>query len=226
MPDGVDAPRPRENQARWLAAMDQRAAAEREALRASRLPECEWMAREAEALPPTAPSALLDRVQRMNAHADSCGVCGARARYLHERFGPIPDVPRSALSRLVAPIERLAPVPRGAAALAIVASAIAMLAVLDAPGRIVRAVILVLASACAGAAGVLVYTRARPALRRAGTVGDYITGVVIVGACGGCFELMVAFVTSTPPDLTFPSIAGFGAGVLLLGLWAGHRWSR
>lgn len=74
---------------RWRAALAERSAA----LAASGLPECEWI-RSWEALPQ--PVKLKDRSAHLTQaveHEKSCAVCQDRARFLSERFGPMPPAP-------------------------------------------------------------------------------------------------------------------------------------
>ena len=74
---------------RWRAAIAERNAA----LAASGLPECEWL-RAWEAMPQ--PDKLKDRSAHLTEaieHEKTCSVCQDRARFISERFGPMPPAP-------------------------------------------------------------------------------------------------------------------------------------
>lgn len=84
----------------------------------------------------------------------------------------------------------------------------------------------VLAAATAGAVGGLAYSLTRPFLTRLATAGDYLTGVVCVGAYLGalCALAPIAFgesITKQRSDLVI-----LGVISLVFGLLMGHRWFR
>ena len=88
----------------WLRDEPEREAA----LRASGLPECDWLrARHAER-PPPGLAAVLQSVKKIKRHVQTCPRCVAREQFVSEHFGPAPSVPMPWWARFVVWASRLA----------------------------------------------------------------------------------------------------------------------
>ena len=115
---------------RWRAALAER----EEALVASGLSECETVRRLEGELAGGNRGALASLGQHFAAGA--CPACRARAQYVHDRFGPMPEPPRSGASRLHALLQRapwwVRPIVLGSLAL-LVLSALRLLFASSAP---------------------------------------------------------------------------------------------
>ena len=92
------------------------AAKEREdALAASGLPECGWIADWERKAPSLSGRASLEHLQALNEHTASCATCGARDAYVLERFGPMPEMPiRGWLGMLASIAKRIDRLPEWA----------------------------------------------------------------------------------------------------------------
>lgn len=179
-------PRRYARQVRWFSAL----AARQAALRDSGLDECRWMnAHALTLLECTSPEALQRYQNESEAHAATCALCLARERYEAEHLGPAPlppDTPgwlRAFGWIAEKPTWLVAPVS-GALLLGTVVSfrVLTVLATDSTPPDLAEAGGVVLTAAGAGAAAGLTYSVVRPALRRRGAAGAYLTGIVCVSA--------------------------------------------
>ena len=223
------APRRYTQHIEWLVA-----GAEREdALRASGLPECQWMqAHVAEPLPDE-PDRALKHLEAGNEHAGACQVCAARERFIAERFGPMPPLPQPGWLRVFAWIERVPSWARPAAVGAAILAAIVSLRLIfalpqlfSAPAKFGEALLAVLAAAGAGAVGGFAYSLARPSLRRLGTLGDYLTGIVCVFAYMGALVVVAPVAFGEPVIEDRASLVIFVIVSAFFGLVMGHTWFR
>jgi DNA-binding transcriptional regulator YdaS (Cro superfamily) len=222
-------PRRHGQQIEWLAAGAEREAA----LRSSGLPECAWMHEHVAEPFPDDPDAALKHPEAGEQHAEVCRVCVAREQFLAERFGPMPPLPQSAWMRLFAWVERVPswarPAAVGAAILGAVVSLRVVFAIpllISAPAKFGEALLAVAAAAGAGAVGGFAYSLSRPALRRLGRLGDYLTGIVCVFAYMGALAVVapLAFGERVIEDQT--SLTIFVVVSVFFGLVMGHTWFR
>lgn len=224
---GTRIPRRYAEQLRWLAARAEREAA----LRASGLPDCEWMREQDERPLPSNTDALLQRAQAMTAHAQACPVCTARERYVHERYGPMPALPRSGWLRVFVWFARVPAWARPAAVGALLLGAIVSVRILfalpflfSAPGKLGAASLAVLAAAGAGAAGGAAYSLTRPTLRKLGRPGDYLTGIVCVFAYMGSLALVAPYAFGERLIDDHADWVIFSIISIVFGLVVGHSW--
>lgn len=222
-------PRRHRQQIEWMAAAAERDAA----LRSSGLPECAWMQQHVAEPLPDDPDAALKHLETGNQHAEACRVCVARDQFLEERFGPMPPVPHSGWLRLFTWVERVPswarPAAVGAAILGAVVSLRVVLAVpllLSAPGKFGEALLAVAAAAGAGAVGGFAYSLSRPALRRLGRLGDYLTGIVCVFAYMGALAAVAPLAFGERVIEDQPSLIAFAIASVFFGLVIGHTWFR
>lgn len=150
---------------RWRLARKERM----EALASSGLPECRWIADFENEAVPAKSDQRNKQLERLIEHTQSCAVCGAREKYVTERFGPMPPAPREGLLALIMPIaeriQKLPPWARPAATGATIFVAYSLLRLLFLlptivrdPGRgILTAATGILASASLGAVLGLLY---------------------------------------------------------------------
>lgn len=210
------------------------AAEERQsALRASGLPECEWMRKKDEELEKLGDDDLLEVAKEMKEHSKTCPMCVARARFLDEHFGPMPALPAPPWLRIFGLIAAIPSWARPAAIGAIALGAITMLRILAAlplllsnPAKVGEALVAVLAAACAGAAGGAIYSLARPVLRKLGRVGDYLTGIVCVFAYMGALALVAPYAFGERLVNGRGDLAMFAILSAFFGLFIGHSWFR
>lgn len=169
-------------------------------MRASGLPECEWLKSErARAVLPLDHEEMIRLATTVKAHMQACEVCTARERWAKEHLPSYPMPPaEGAVAAATLMIQRLPPWARPAAWGALVLSAVTgvrglvmlvlagwhMRGVLEAAGA-------VLLAACAGGVGGLTYSLTRPAMRRLGAVGDYLSGIIAVTAYMGAVLLVL-----------------------------------
>jgi len=82
-----------------------------EALEASGLPSCSWLRQWEDAPVPSRSKDAVKHFQGLEAHMAACPTCGARAQFVQERFGPMPERPipgwQGALASILKQIERL-----------------------------------------------------------------------------------------------------------------------
>ena len=213
----------------WLVA-----GAEREdALRSSGLPDCQWMQAHVAAPLPDDPDRALKHLEAGNQHAGACQVCTARERFIAERFGPMPPLSQPGWMRVFAWIERIPswarPAALGAAILGAVVSVrviFALPVLFSAPAKFGEALLAVLAAAGAGAVGGFAYTLTRPILRRLGTLGDYLTGIVCVFAYMGALVVVAPVAFGEPVIEDQTSLIVFVVVSAFFGLVVGHTWFR
>jgi hypothetical protein len=74
---------------RWRVAGKER----EDALAASGLPECGWIAEWERKAPTLSGKASIKHLEALNEHAGGCATCTARDAYVLERFGPMPEMP-------------------------------------------------------------------------------------------------------------------------------------
>jgi hypothetical protein len=91
-------------------------------------------------------------------------------------------------------------------------------------GGLSGAAIAIAAAAGAGAAGGLAYSITRPALQKLGRPGDYLTGIVIVGAYMGALALAAPYAFGERMIKDRADLVVFAALSLLFGLVIGHSW--
>jgi transcriptional regulator with XRE-family HTH domain len=212
--------------------------AERErALRASQLPECDWVANWEDSTPPEDDDldATLAHLESLQQHAQACSVCTARERFLSERFAPLPPYPMPARFRLLGSlgnlVEHVPPFFRPPLVGALILGGIvavrvvfAVPSLLRTPAEFLGALAALVAAAGAGAVGGVVYSVVRPPLRHLGRAGDYITGVASVAGYMGALIVVapVAFGESLAEGVEAWIIWGITS--LLFGLVVGHWW--
>ena len=222
-------PRRRAEHIQWLVAAAERKAA----LRASGLPECEWIRAQNERPLPSNADAIHERIQAVKAHALTCPVCKARERYIEKHFGPMPAFPQPGWIRIFGWFERVPAWARPAVVGALVLGAIVSVRILFAlpvlfssPGVLGGALLAVGAAAGAGAFGGIAFSLTRPVLRKLGRPGDYLTGIVCV------FAYMGALAVAAPNAFGEPLIHDssewviFSIVSLFFGLVIGHSWFR
>lgn len=222
-------PRRCAEQIRWLEALAERDAA----LRASGLPDCEWMREEEERPLPSDTDALLQRAKAMTAHAQACPVCTARERYAREHCSSMPALPQPGWMRILGWVERVPAWARPAAVGALLLGAIVSLRILfalpflfSAPAKMGAALVAVLSAAGAGAAGGASYSLTRPTLRKLRRPGDYLTGIVCVFAYMGSLALVAPYAFG---ERLIDDRAGwviFSIVSIFFGLVVGHSWFR
>jgi len=174
---------------------------------ASGLPECEWLKSErAKLVLPRGTEEMIRLAGTVRAHMWACEVCTARERWAKEHLPPFPLPPaKGAVGTALGAIQRLPawarPAAWGGLAMAAMTAARALLMLATTGWRardVLEAAGAVLLAAAAGAAGGLVYTLTRPATRRLGTAGDYLSGILASTAFVGAAVAVLPFVTRTP----------------------------
>ena len=213
----------------WRAAL-----AEREsALKASGLPQCAWQLSQREITPPTNPAELKRFAQAFTEHMAACDVCTARARFEEQHFGPMPEYPQPAWLRLLGQLDRvpslLKPPLFGALILGAMVSVrivFALPTLFRQPEHLIDALVAVLAASGAGAIGGLAYSLSRPTLRKLGTLGAYLSGVVCAGAYLGAFVLIAPIAFDESPIDDRAGVISFIIGTVIAGLFIGHIWFR
>lgn len=212
---------------RFLAASAERG----RALEESGLQPCAWMVDFDAAELPDDLDAMEAELQRAEQHHATCAQCLARERFIDERFGPMPPYPMKGWMSVFALFERLPsslrPAALGASALAAIVSfrvLFAVPAIIAKPALTGELLLAVLAAAAAGASGGLAFTAVRPAFKRLGRPGDYLTGIVCVGAYLTSI-MLVAPIAFGKSLMTGPA-AWFSLAftTLLFGLIIGHSW--
>lgn len=188
------------------------------ALEESGPPECAWMAEFDQAELPDDMDAMIAALQRSNDHHAACPRCQARQRFVDERFGPMPEYPTKGWMTVFAIFgrlpESLRPAAIGAAALAAIVSlraVFAIPAIITKPALAFPLLLAVLAAAAAGASGGFAFTLVRPTLRKLGRPGDYLTGIVCVGA------YMTSLMLVAPLAFGAPLVEG-RAGWMIVGI--------
>jgi hypothetical protein len=213
----------------WLVAAHERQAA----LATSGLPECEWL-RSRQDLPSGASrEAMMKDADAVMKHLEVCPVCLARQRYIEERFGPMPGLPRPGWLVVFEWVERipssLRPAVVGACVLAALTSIRIIFAIpflFSEPARLGTAFIAVVAAAAAGAVGGFAFSLTRPWLRTLGRPGDYISGIVAVGAYMGALALVAPLAFGEHIIDGAADVAVFGIVTVAFGLLVGHSWFR
>ena len=214
------------------------AAVERaDALHDSGLPECAWMAGW-DAETPDEPTALTEHLQRGEAHAEGCGVCQARERFVRDRFPAMPAYPQPAWVRVLgvvhARVESLPVWLRPAAWSALLLAALVSLRVLlvlpvaaSRPALLLSALGAVLAASAAGAIGGLAYGLLGRPLRRVPIAGPYLAGTVaVLGYMLAILALIFVLDERRAPSVSADTIV-FALGLaIVLGSVLGHRLFR
>ena len=203
------------------------------ALETSGLADCAWI--RAHDTPP-ATDDLKELDKHGNAilrHMETCPTCLAREQWATERFGPMPAPPAGGLLRLFEWVERVPPIARPAAVGAALLAALVLLRVLfalprliNAPRELAGAGFAVIAAAAAGAIGGFAYSLTRPALKRLGRPGDYLTGIICVFAYAGSLALAAPFAFG---EAIVEDRAGWvimAIVSIIFGLVIGHTWFR
>ena len=121
----------------------------------------------------------------------------------------------------------LRPAAYGAGILAAIVSfrlVLALPSILASPMSAIEPLLAILAAAAAGASGGFAYTLVRPALRKLGRIGNYLTGIVCVGAYLSAL-MLVAPVAFGEQFIEGPEgWVAVGITTLLFGLVVGHAW--
>lgn len=220
-------PRHAERVMRFFAATAERA----RAVKAAGLEECAWMSEfDATDLPDDV-AEMEAALSRLEAHQAACSVCAARTRFIDARFGPMPPFPYKGWMRIFAVFDRvpasLRPTAIGAFLLAAIVSVRAVVAIPAIIGRPVMAVellVAILAAASAGASGGFAFTLVRPTFKRLGRPGDYLTGIVCVGAYLTSLALVAPVAFGEPFLEGRAGWIAVGVGSLLFGSVVGHSW--
>lgn len=216
---------------RWRAAIAERQAA----VEASGLPACAWVREWEGRAVPTGLDAVEKHFKSLTTHSGSCATCIARDRYVEERFGPLPPPPSLGgfMGTVFLLLEKVPAWGRPAAAGAAILGAIVSLRLLFAlpsawsePARLVEALIALVAAMGAGAAGGFAYSLTRPALRRLGRPGDYLTGIVCVFAYMGALAVVAPVAFGEPMIEDRPGLVIFAGLSVFFGLIVGHTWFR
>ena len=214
---------------RFLVAAKERAIA----LESSGLPDCAWV--RAHETPPTT-----DAIKELDAHGnailrhmESCATCLAREKWATERFGPMPSPPAAGFLRVFEWVERVPSIARPAAVGAVLLAVLVLLRVvfslprlINAPSELAAAGLALIAAAAAGAIGGFAYSLTRPAFKRLGRPGDYLTGIVCVFAYVGSIALVAPFAFG---ERIVEDRAGWVIMAIVsvvFGLFIGHSWFR
>jgi drug/metabolite transporter (DMT)-like permease len=97
---------------------------------------------------------------------------------------------------------------------------------INAPSELAAAGLALIAAAAAGAIGGFAYSLTRPAFKRLGRPGDYLTGIVCVFAYVGSIALVAPFAFG---ERIVEDRAGWVLMAIVsvvLGLFIGHSWFR
>lgn len=201
------------------------------ALEESGLPECAWMAAFDEADLPDDMDAISAALDRSEEHHATCPQCQARERFVDARFGPMPPYPTKGWMTVFATFERIPepvrPAAVGAAALAAIVAlraAFAVPAIIAKPAMAVELLVAVLAAAAAGASGGFAFTLVRPTLKTLGRLGDYLTGIVCVGAYMTSLTLVAPLAFGEPLVEGRVGWIAVGIASIFFGLVIGHSW--
>ncbi len=220
-------PRYPEQMLRFLAESAERG----RALDASGLEACAWMAEFDETDLPDDPDALQAAVRRAEEHHATCALCQARQRFIDARFGPMPPLPMPGWMHIFAAFGRvptsLRPAAVGAAVLAAIVSlraVVAIPAIIAKPAMAVELLVAILSAAAAGASGGFAFTLVRPTFKRLGRPGDYLTGIVCVGAYLTSLALVAPIAFGEPLLERRADWIALGIGSLLFGSVVGHSW--
>lgn len=201
---------------------------QRAKLNASGLPECAWANEWTQELHRSSGARIAAHVQRLRDHFAACPTCTARERFLQEHGPPLPPPYAPPAFRWLARVPPwLHPAALGAAVVFAMSALNALAGGIGAalgghfPGwsGLVPAL---LAATGAGASGGLVYSAVRPALRRLGRAGDYLTGI----ACVMVYMLSLALVSPIAFGAPFPEDRTGWTALLVLsvvfGVVVGH----
>lgn len=217
----------------WRAAVAEREAA----LEASGLPECEWVQAWQAKPKPQKTKALTEHFEALNAHAEECSVCQARADYAEQHLPPLPDPPApgwvNALQWFIGSVEKVPKWARPAVYGGVIVGVITLLrVVLVGLGQGFSIDLLGMALAgigigmYLGAVGGVAYSLVRKPFRALGRAGDYLTGIICMLAYLLAFAIPAAVLMQDPmfSDVTGWAILSFVA--VLFGLIMGHTWFR
>ena len=207
-----------------------------DALNASGLPECEWVAAWHEAPQPRKTEEQLARFEALSAHMKSCPQCIAREQFVTERFGPLPEPPMPAWMRLTGrlgdAVDKLPAWARPAIWGALVVGGMTALRMLVAvrslvqdPSRALLMLGVLAAAMAAGAVGGLVYSFAGRPLRHIPRVGPYLAGIVTVAGYMGAIVLGAAL-AGQPMMNGGAGLVAFVVVTALFGVVVGHLFFR
>ena len=192
------------------------------------LSRCEWLAARKTVSAQPGAGALMRLANEVKAHSATCPTCKARNEYARANFGPMPARPRppEGPRGFVLPAWSRPPVFGATAIGAIVALRVigASLGPRGMPIGIGLAAI-GFGMAC-GAAGGLVLSATRPALRKLGALGDYLSGVVAMGGYIGAALLMLSALGSKPVIKNGSDAVIFAVIIVGFGLLGAHSWRR
>jgi len=205
-----------------------------EVLDASGLPQCEWVkVWETAPEPSGSDKEFVRHLEALETHAEACATCQARDAYAAAHLPPLPELPMGLSMRVFVwlgeQMERFPPWLRPAVFGAVMLVGIVTIRALFAlpfllrrPSQLLDVFGAVTAAGGAGAVGGLVYSATRPALRRLGRPGDYLTGIVAVLGYMGALVLAApyTFGENIVEAVVFLIVSVF------FGLVIGHSWLR
>lgn len=192
-------------------------------MRASGLPECEWVEGFRSILQNASLRQGATLTREIRTHVEGCETCRAREDWAAEHLPRFPTPPTDLLGRVEALVLRLPPWARPAAVIAILGStmmAFAALIMLAPPMEVLVGFGIVLGASAAGGAGGLGFSLTRPALARLGWIGDYLSGIVFTAIFIGVIALLGALV-GKPLIESLAGVVAFGVCTLLFGTIVG-----
>jgi len=197
------------------------------------LPECAWF-RAHENPPDTEKTEdFIKYAEALERHFRHCPTCQAREKYVSERFGPMPSPPSVGLLRLFEWVERLPPTARPAAVGAALLAALVLVRVVfmlpqlvKSPAGLATVGLALVAAAAAGAIGGFAYSLTRPAFKRLGRPGDYLSGIVSVFAYVGSLAVAAPFAFGQPMLEGRAGLVALVICSIVFGLVIGHTWFR
>jgi hypothetical protein len=218
----------------WRAAVAERQAA----LASSGLPECAWVARWMDVVPPkgVAQRGHLDALRR---HAAVCPQCTARARFIEQNFPPMPELPVPAPVRLMRAAGKvLKRLPQWLRSTAVGAVALGIFGILrvagmavggEAPSALDSLLFIggsIIGGAYLGAVAGITYVIVRDPLRKIGRAGDYIAGILCAWVYILASVIPLQLLTGRPAFATPNDAAALAMGGAVIGAMIGHLWFR
>jgi transcriptional regulator with XRE-family HTH domain len=206
------------------------------ALATSGLAECDWVQTWWAVPEPKKHQDQVARIRQLYEHSASCGACQARERFISERFGPMPEPPRSAfvtvLGKLGDTIGRLPPWARPVAwgglilgAWSVVRGVLAIPAIARDPSRIGAAFGAIGVAVGAGAIAGLTYSLIGRPLRRVRILGPYLAGIAATVGYMGALATASLF-TDNPMVQNRSELAAMGMFGVVGGIVVGFLFFR